>query len=721
MTFRKDAEAAAIAWKAATPLLPDEARAAGSVRGKGSYEYCLPSEFAGLNLLPEATEAIGWFEAAGIPWHDSVAGGPTNHLLSSQVQCVNALAPMADDAAAIRWFFDGSLDIAEVLPVGTPEAPEAFVAFEWIGADNPLGEWRTGTGTRGSMNTSADAAIRYRNSVGGEELALIEWKYVETYHSSTYDDEHLDLRLSRYRRLLDEAGCPIRSDVDHADLICEPIYQLMRLQLLAWRTELLGESLSAVRVVVCAPRENDGYHGALPGRLRESAPSPAFEATNIGAIWRGMLTAPDRFAVIDTGRLVEIDSPTSVEFKARYGHLRSGQERSVDRVGTFGQGSRPVSALIVLHNESGGSLVDATWTISTVLHQAWPLPIEVMAPWSAPISMAKEEALEAQWRYLAERVRDHGGGNGYSYEVVGVECESVEVLREHVRSIADGLASTGAGNAGQLSREPGSVDGHQRSEVAADRLLDTSTDRAPWEPSRHLLEVTSWRVVEALLSRHPRLLLIETHPGGGQYDCLTLFDRGNPTSDESISLNRVGSAHMWRFNHRGESAGSQNPDSWSSFWSEWLGAEEIERVLLELERRSGLGNPAVGPPSVAARCVDFIATALALTLFSGVQWECRNGMEDTSGCGGGPRDHYFALFPEAESRRAVRVPGDLNGVPEYRFWFLLRDGRPVACVETTGTAWTVDDRRADLEALDLLGGTVAAAVADLMAGWLVVG
>lgn len=443
MTFRKEAEAAAVAWKAATMLLPDAARAAGSVRGKGAYDYCLPPDFAGLNLLPEANEAVGWFEAAGIPWHDSVGGGPTNHLLSSQVQCVNALAPMAHDAAAIRWIFDGRLDMAEVLPVGTPEAPDAFVAFEWIGADNPLGEWRTGTGTRESMNTSADAAIRYRTSSGGEELALIEWKYVETYRFSTYDDKHLDLRLNRYRPLLDEVGCPIRSDVDPADLICEPIYQLMRLQLLAWRTELLDDSLDAVRLVVCAPGENDGYHRALPSRLRDSAPSPAFEATSVGAMWRGMLTAPDRFVVINTGRLVEPDSPTSNEFKVRYAHLGSGDDRSSGRVGTFGEGRRPVSALIVLHNESGGSLVDAAWSVSTVLHQAWPWPIEVMAPWSAPASMAPERTLEAQWRYLAERVRDHGGGNGYSYEVVGLECESVEALGEHVQSIADGLVLPG--------------------------------------------------------------------------------------------------------------------------------------------------------------------------------------------------------------------------------------------------------------------------------------
>lgn len=321
MTFRKDAEACATQWKQSTPSLPDAAREPGTVNGRGTHSYCLPVEYAGENLLPEARHALDWFADAQIPWHMGIGSGPTNHLLSSQVQCVNALAPMSDDPDAIRYFFGGALDITEVLPSRVPEAPDALVGFEWIGDDNPLGEWRDDSGTRGSMNTSSDAVIRYRTSTGSEEIALIEWKYVETYVSAGYDDKHLQYRLNRYIPLLDEPDCPIRSDITPADLICEPIYQLMRLQLLAWQTERANDSISAARVVICAPRDNLGYHHALPSRLRSSAPSPSAEATDLQEMWSGLLVDSDCFKVIDTGRLVDPVAPTSVDFKCRYAHL----------------------------------------------------------------------------------------------------------------------------------------------------------------------------------------------------------------------------------------------------------------------------------------------------------------------------------------------------------------------------------------------------------------
>ena len=50
------------------------------------------------------------------------------------------------------------------------------------------------------------------------------------------------------------------------------------------------------------------------------------------------------------------------------------------------------------------------------------------------------------------------------------------------------------------------------------------------ELSRQLLEAASWRVVAELVRRHPTIRVIETHPGGDQYDCLQLLLA--PSSDE---------------------------------------------------------------------------------------------------------------------------------------------------------------------------------------------
>lgn len=88
--------------------------------------------------------------------------------------------------------------------------------------------------------------LRYRTPGGSTELALIEWKYTESYplggrlSGSTADHAR---RLGRYRQLMEKPAGPIRlhRGVEYEDLFFEPTYQLTRQQLLAWRIEDLGE------------------------------------------------------------------------------------------------------------------------------------------------------------------------------------------------------------------------------------------------------------------------------------------------------------------------------------------------------------------------------------------------------------------------------------------------------------------------------------------------
>src|SRR4051812_7880689 len=98
-TFRATEEARAVRWKDTTTTLPDAAREPAPYirdgRPQGCYATCLPPEFAEFNLLPEArVDALDLFRRFDIKWHAAIDDGPTNHLLSSQVQCVNALAPL---------------------------------------------------------------------------------------------------------------------------------------------------------------------------------------------------------------------------------------------------------------------------------------------------------------------------------------------------------------------------------------------------------------------------------------------------------------------------------------------------------------------------------------------------------------------------------------------------------------------------------------------------
>ena len=229
-TFAERARQRACDWKQHSPTLPDEARVSAPYIRDGNpvgcYPYCLPPRLSAYNLLPEVrAAALERFAADHIAWQAAIDHGPTNHLLSSQVQCVNALMPMATGPRLVVAAF------GEVLPIGEPLPIEdgRYLTFEYIGAADHLAEAKPGMAReRGRFCTSTDAAIRYRRPGGGIEVALIEWKYTESYHDRPLATSRSD-RLDRYRPLFEAPDGPLRTDViPYADLFVEPFYQLMR-------------------------------------------------------------------------------------------------------------------------------------------------------------------------------------------------------------------------------------------------------------------------------------------------------------------------------------------------------------------------------------------------------------------------------------------------------------------------------------------------------------
>lgn len=325
-TFKKAARDAALDWKASTAQLPETARRPGAYRQYRSLPFCLPREHSALNLLPDARNiALERFAAAGIPWHDGVDGRPSNHLLSSQVQCANALAPFVADPAALAAIFGTALGIRRVLPFdgygGHGHLSEFdrtdHVVFEWQGLENHLSEWK-GVPVRGSQATSADAAIRYEATDGAIEMALIEWKYTESYPDGALSTSRTSnaTRRARYLPIIDAPDGPLRSDfVGLDDLLAEPVYQLMRLVLLAHCIERSREQgVDRVRVLYVAPSANtalwqspctDGYKAKVGGGSYRDT-------------WPTVLRRPDRMVFMDSGSLLGEGSPLSEEFARRY-------------------------------------------------------------------------------------------------------------------------------------------------------------------------------------------------------------------------------------------------------------------------------------------------------------------------------------------------------------------------------------------------------------------
>lgn len=236
-TYTAGERTRAVDWKVRSDALPAEARADGPYSSRRpdapTYPFCLPMEYAGHNLLPAIrSEALDLFRTHKIAWHKGADGGPTTHLLSSQVQCVNAMGHLFRDEDRVRRAFGGVVEIGEIVPI----EDDRLVTFEYVGPQGFSG-LEEGRLSRGANCTSVDAAFQHRGADDRLELVLVEWKYAERYSARSSSDSSRAgdvTRARRYLPLVVAPGSPVRDDVlTIADLMSEPFYQLMRQQLLA--------------------------------------------------------------------------------------------------------------------------------------------------------------------------------------------------------------------------------------------------------------------------------------------------------------------------------------------------------------------------------------------------------------------------------------------------------------------------------------------------------
>lgn len=209
-----------------------------------------------LNVAPfMRAEVVDYFKMHDIAWHLHA-----NHALSSQVCCLNFLAPLTHDPETLSRLVGTALAIPapEMLPVESgPSDDPWFVGFEWIGGDYLNKSDKSGHRRRGANATSADAVVRFCHE-GRQETLLIEWKYTERYGAPIAPRGN-PRRIVRYEKLTFAPEGPINDGLGLAltDFFYEPFYQLMRQQMLAWQMQKEGEEGSRrVRLLHISPAAN---------------------------------------------------------------------------------------------------------------------------------------------------------------------------------------------------------------------------------------------------------------------------------------------------------------------------------------------------------------------------------------------------------------------------------------------------------------------------------
>lgn len=249
-----------------------------------------------LNIAPAIRNDVrDYFAMRKISWHQHA-----NHALSSQICCLNFLAPLALDPERLSIVVGAALSIPAPEMIEVEDGPAGrpwFVGFEWIGGDHLNETGRSGVRTRGANATSADAVVKFRHA-GRQETLLIEWKYTEKY-GSPIPSKGNATRTTRYAGLAFAPEGPVKAGLDLtlSDFFYEPFYQLLRQQMLAYRMQRAREDGSErVRLLHISPRANVALKAV-------TAPSLSRFGADAASAFSSVLVEPDDFIARSTESL----------------------------------------------------------------------------------------------------------------------------------------------------------------------------------------------------------------------------------------------------------------------------------------------------------------------------------------------------------------------------------------------------------------------------------
>lgn len=277
-------------------------------------------EIAEVNLFtPIRGKVLNYFKDNRINWWRG--NKPSGHTLSSQIACLNHLAPIMNDAAAVMAIINGIRnEFTEVLPINCDKDP-AYITFEVVSREDHLNEKYS---SRGANCTSVDALVMAKHKSGKIYLIPIEWKYTEFY--PTFDkskegkmkSKGLE-RQRRYNQLIDDST-QLVSLVKYEESIYyqDPFYQLMRQTL--WVEQVIKHSPTE-----CLQADDYWHIHVIPtGNDRLLNHKYKVSGKGMEDTWRSMLKDQSKYSIVDPATLLAplatmTDYHTLVEYlKARY-------------------------------------------------------------------------------------------------------------------------------------------------------------------------------------------------------------------------------------------------------------------------------------------------------------------------------------------------------------------------------------------------------------------
>ena len=299
---------------------------------KNQYRpFCLGKGDENKNIFNDAQDGVNaYFRENNISFWGNGKNVP-NHILSSQVSCLNHLFAVCFDhdvVTAIARELTGRSDILGVEKVLCDNDQSQYIAFEVVSDIDYLNEQgKRKNLSRGEYCTSVDAVI-VANTGNGNLLIPVEWKYTESYNRDDKSIEE-DLnkpsgeeakgkeRLHRYTQLIEDSDFRLSlGEGKYCGTIYyqEPFYQLMRQTL--WAEQMIkhnsDERIKAVDYmhVHVVPETNDALlkQGHEWGKTMESA-------------WRSYLTekGKKRYKLVDPS--VIVNAIEKADTGKKYGNL----------------------------------------------------------------------------------------------------------------------------------------------------------------------------------------------------------------------------------------------------------------------------------------------------------------------------------------------------------------------------------------------------------------